>query len=219
MCYRDLLAGEHSNRTDPGLETQKTRFLLFQRIGETRLRGSDEEWKNITLVLKKHARCETHSDSASRETLNSHVQSEGQYDGGMFIGNHPTTSPHVNSTSSAIGNPSEASTDVIPRALSSAIIPDVNINLPHEQTNQAVQSDRQMEIWHYTSELKMHGDRQTIVPKYDTKQLSDQPPVFISTVWFGDLVVSGDKDSTKKGAKHMASKAAWLELGLPPLKA
>jgi dsRNA-specific ribonuclease len=82
-----------------------------------------------------------------------------------------------------------------------------------------VQSDRQMEIWHYTSELKMHGDRQTIVQKYDTKQLSDQPPVFISTVWFGDLVVRGDKDSKKKGAKHMASKAAWLELGLPPLKA
>jgi hypothetical protein len=47
-------------------------------------------------------------------------------------------------------------------------------------------------------------------------QVTSTPPRFRVTVTFDGIVASGE-DRTKKGARHKASKAAWLALGQPPL--
>ena len=64
----------------------------------------------------------------------------------------------------------------------------------------------------YTSALKEMGEAEGLLPHYTSKQISLQPPTWGVTVHYGGFRVSAEA-SSKKSAKHSASKYLWLQMG------
>lgn len=64
----------------------------------------------------------------------------------------------------------------------------------------------------YTSALKEMGECEGILPHYTSKQISLQPPTWGVTVHYGGFRISAEA-SSKKSAKHSASKYLWLQMG------
>lgn len=64
----------------------------------------------------------------------------------------------------------------------------------------------------YTSALKEFGDSQGVLPSYDPTQVSFQPIRWRVTVHYRDFQSSAEA-SSRKAAKHSASKTLWLKMG------
>ncbi|KAJ5701038.1 hypothetical protein N7488_008586 [Penicillium malachiteum] len=68
----------------------------------------------------------------------------------------------------------------------------------------------------YTSALKEMGDMESCVPRYTLKRMVIQPPKWRAIVQYRDLQ-SFAEASSKKAAKHSASKSLWFLMGKSPL--
>ena len=64
----------------------------------------------------------------------------------------------------------------------------------------------------YTSALKEFGDAEGFLPSYDRTQVSLQPIRWRVTVHYRDFQSSAEA-SSRKAAKHSASKSLWLQMG------
>ncbi|KAJ5497793.1 hypothetical protein N7453_006844 [Penicillium expansum] len=64
----------------------------------------------------------------------------------------------------------------------------------------------------YTSALKELGDSENRVPTYASNQLCHSPPRWKAVAQYKGVRSSAEA-SSKKAAKHSASKALWLQLG------
>jgi hypothetical protein len=64
----------------------------------------------------------------------------------------------------------------------------------------------------YTLALKEKGDQESIIPRYDNARKKGCPPLWLVTVTYDNVTEDGEAKS-KKEAKHLASKKAWLTLG------
>lgn len=64
----------------------------------------------------------------------------------------------------------------------------------------------------YTSALKEMGENDGFSPHYTSEQVCFQPPKWRVTVLYRDFQFSAEA-SSKKAAKHSASKSMWLEMG------
>jgi len=65
----------------------------------------------------------------------------------------------------------------------------------------------------YTMALKEFGDAEGREPRYSITQLSLVPPIFQAVVRFDGSTYEGEA-STKRKAKHLASKCACSGLGI-----
>ncbi|KAJ5364458.1 uncharacterized protein N7496_010171 [Penicillium cataractarum] len=69
----------------------------------------------------------------------------------------------------------------------------------------------------YTSALKEMGDMESCVPRYTLKRMVVEPPKWRAIVQYRDLQ-SFAEASSKKAAKHSASKSLWFQMGKSPLE-
>lgn len=68
----------------------------------------------------------------------------------------------------------------------------------------------------YTSALKEMGDMESCLPRYTLKRTVIDPPKWRAIVQYRDLQ-SFAEASSKKAAKHSASKSLWFQMGKSPL--
>jgi hypothetical protein len=68
------------------------------------------------------------------------------------------------------------------------------------------------DISEYTVKIQEYGGKNGILPSYEYTQTQFQPMKFTSKVTLGNLAAVGKECTSKKNAKHEASKALWGRL-------
>jgi len=85
--------------------------------------------------------------------------------------------------------------------------------VPPLQTNTRIVSseadENRLPLPKYTIMVQQYCDAEGLRPVYNTKETHFDSQRFVSTIIVGDLKARGRESSSKKNAKHEASKALW----------